>query len=120
MSVMRRRVSPSRRPPSASVAVIPPPPPKPKAAEQLQLSPVGMAIGATQSIGVFADQTTNEAVRLRVGEGRGDVKVWSALEAMNSAGAADRRMLVEGVTQRATRYRGARIAPSRHAVKPCE
>jgi general secretion pathway protein N len=71
MSATRERplFSPSRRPLSAAVAVVPPPPTKPEVPEQPRLSLVGTVIGATESIGIFVEKATNEAVRLRVGEG---------------------------------------------------
>ena len=65
--------SASRRPPpppEAPVAVVraPPPPPKPPRIERPQLSLVGTIIGADQSFGIFVDQSTRTALRLRVGE----------------------------------------------------
>ncbi|MGJ4939440.1 hypothetical protein ACQR1W_02625 [Bradyrhizobium sp. HKCCYLS1011] len=65
--------SASRRPPpppEAPVAVVraPPPPPKPPRVERPQLSLVGTIIGADQSFGIFVDQSTRTALRLRVGE----------------------------------------------------
>jgi general secretion pathway protein N len=63
--------SPSRRPPppprEATVAVVRTPPPKPPPAE-LQLSLVGTVIGGDQSFGIFIDQATKTALRLRLGD----------------------------------------------------
>jgi general secretion pathway protein N len=65
--------SPSRRPPPpavvpAPVAVAPPPRPKPAKVERPQLALVGTIAGPEQSFGIFVDQTTKAALRLKVGE----------------------------------------------------
>lgn len=66
--------SASRRPPPpaeetpVAVSAPPPPPPKPPRVERPQLSLVGTIIGADQSFGIFIDQSTRTALRLRVGE----------------------------------------------------
>jgi general secretion pathway protein N len=65
--------SPSRRPPPAAVvpapvAVAPPPRPKPVKVERPQLALVGTIAGPEQSFGIFVDQTTKAALRLRIGE----------------------------------------------------
>jgi hypothetical protein len=65
--------SASRRPPppavaSAAAAKAPPPPPKPTRAERPQLSLVGTISSGDQSFGIFVDQTTRAALRLKVGE----------------------------------------------------
>ncbi len=65
--------SASRRPPpppAAPVAMVsaPPPPPKPPRVERPQLSLVGTIVGADQSFGIFIDQSTRTALRLRIGE----------------------------------------------------
>ena len=64
--------SPSRRPPpprDPPVAVVrAPPQPKPPRAERPQLSLVGTVIGDDQSFGIFIDQATKAALRLRLGE----------------------------------------------------
>lgn len=65
--------SASRRPPppaaaSVPVAKAPPPPPKPPRAERPQLSLVGTIAGDDQSFGIFVDQSTKAALRLKVGE----------------------------------------------------
>jgi general secretion pathway protein N len=64
--------SSSRRPPpaavaSAPVAKAPPPPPKPRA-ERPQLSLVGTIAGGDESFGIFIDQTTKAALRLKIGD----------------------------------------------------
>jgi hypothetical protein len=66
--------SPSRRPPPP-VIVGPSPPtvaaraaPKPAEPQRPQLSLVGTVIGERESIAVFIDETTKNAVRLRTGE----------------------------------------------------
>ena len=65
--------SPSRRPPPpavvpATVAVAPPPRPKPVKVERPQLALVGTVAGPEQSFGIFVDQTTKAALRLKIGE----------------------------------------------------
>jgi hypothetical protein len=64
--------SPSRRPPPVAVvqvAVAKPPPPKPTQEEHPpQLSLVGTVIGGDRSFGIFVDQTSKAALRLRLGE----------------------------------------------------
>jgi hypothetical protein len=64
--------SPSRRPPPPVVAAAPPPqappPPKPPRDERPQLSLVGTVGGEDESFGIFVDQTTKAALRLKVGE----------------------------------------------------
>jgi len=65
--------SPSRRPPPPAVAptpvvAAPPPRPKPVRVEQPQLTLVGTIGGPDQSFGIFIDQTTKTALRLRIGE----------------------------------------------------
>ncbi len=64
--------SSSRRPPPAAVASVPvpkapPPPPKPPRAERPQLSLVG-TIAGDESFGIFIDQTTKAALRLKIGD----------------------------------------------------
>jgi general secretion pathway protein N len=66
--------SPSRRPPPPAVAappVVQPPPqqPKPPRVERPPLSLVGTVAGDTESFGIFVDQTTRAALRLKIGEG---------------------------------------------------
>jgi general secretion pathway protein N len=65
--------SSSRRPPpaavaSASVAKTPPPPSKPPTVDRPQLSLVGTIAGSDESFGIFVDQTTKAALRLKLGE----------------------------------------------------
>jgi hypothetical protein len=65
--------SSSRRPPPAAIASVPvakapPTPPKPPRAERPQLSLVGTIAGDDESFGIFVDQTTRAALRLKVGE----------------------------------------------------
>ena len=65
--------SSSRRPPPPAVASVPvakapPPPPKPPRVERPQLSLVGTIGGDDQSFGIFVDQTTKAALRLKLGE----------------------------------------------------
>jgi len=65
--------SSSRRPPPPAVASIPaakapPPPPKPPRVERPQLSLVGTIASGDQSFGIFVDQATKAALRLKVGE----------------------------------------------------
>jgi hypothetical protein len=74
LSATRERpiFAPSRRPPPA-VADPPIVPaaaraPKPSELERPQLMLVGTVVGEKEAIGVFLDQTTKNAVRLRIGE----------------------------------------------------
>jgi len=65
--------SPSRRPPPpavvpAPVAIAPPPRPKPVKVARPQLALVGTIAGPEQSFGIFVDQTTKAALRLKIGE----------------------------------------------------
>src|SRR5262245_45693137 len=65
--------SASRRPPAPAVAAAPaprapPPPPKPPRIERPQLSLVGTIVGGDQSFGIFLDQASKAALRLRPGE----------------------------------------------------
>jgi general secretion pathway protein N len=65
--------SPSRRPPPVVVAApptpsAPPPPPKLPRLERPQLSLVGTVSGDDERFGIFIDQTTKAALRLRIGE----------------------------------------------------
>jgi hypothetical protein len=65
--------SPSRRPPPPVVVALPvakdpPPAPKPQQVERPQLLLVGTIAGGGQSIGIFVDQTTDAALRLKLGE----------------------------------------------------
>jgi hypothetical protein len=65
--------SPSRRPPPRAVASAPPPkqapsPPKPARTERPQLSLVGTIMGVEESFGIFVEQTTRAALRLKLGE----------------------------------------------------
>jgi len=52
----------------APVAVAPPPRPKPVKIERPQLALVGTIAGPEQSFGIFVDQTTKAALRLKIGE----------------------------------------------------
>jgi hypothetical protein len=65
--------SSSRRSPplvvaSVPVAKAPPPPPKPPRAERPELSLVGTIASGDQSFGIFVDQTTKAALRLKIGD----------------------------------------------------
>jgi general secretion pathway protein N len=62
--------SPSRRPPppAATPVVAAPPPPKPVRVERPQLALVGTVGSPEQSFGIFVDQTTKAALRLKIGE----------------------------------------------------
>jgi hypothetical protein len=64
--------SSSRRPPPPAVAEVlvanTPPPPKPVKAERPQLWLVGTIADGDQSFGIFVDQTTKVALRLKIGE----------------------------------------------------
>jgi general secretion pathway protein N len=64
--------SPSRRPPPVLIAAppappAPPPPPKSPRVERPQLSLVG-TISGDEQFGIFVDQTSKAALRLRIGE----------------------------------------------------
>ena len=64
--------SPSRRPPPVATAepvqVRPPPPPRKKQVEPPPLSLVGTIASEDESYGIFLDQTTKVAIRLKVGD----------------------------------------------------
>jgi hypothetical protein len=62
--------SPSRRPPPAAAAEAAPvrPPPRKKEIEPPQLSLVGTIAGGDEGFGIFIDQSTKIALRLKVGE----------------------------------------------------
>jgi hypothetical protein len=69
--------SSSRRPPppaAVSVLASAPPAPKPIRVERPQLSLVGTIIGDDQSFGIFVDQSTKAALRLKLGE---DYQGWT-------------------------------------------
>ena len=74
LSTTRERpiFSPSRRPPAVVIAAPPtppaPPPPKLPRVERPQLSLVGTVSGDDERFGIFVDQTTKAALRLRIGE----------------------------------------------------
>jgi hypothetical protein len=74
LSTTRERpiFSPSRRPPAVVIAApsTPPAPPPPKLprVERPQLSLVGTVSGDDERFGIFVDQTTKTALRLRIGE----------------------------------------------------
>lgn len=63
--------SPSRRPPPPAVAaepVVVKPPPRKKTIEPPQLSLVGTIAGDDEGFGIFLDQSTKTALRLRIGD----------------------------------------------------
>ena len=65
--------SASRRPPPPAVAPVaivraPPPPPPPAEPEKPSLALVGTIVGDPDSFGIFIDQSSRSALRLRVGE----------------------------------------------------
>jgi general secretion pathway protein N len=63
--------SPARRPPPAAVAaepVVAKPPPRKKEIEPPQLSLVGTIASGDEGFGIFLDQSTKAALRLKVGE----------------------------------------------------
>jgi len=75
LSTTRERpiFSPSRRPPPVVIAApqtppAPPPSPKLPRVERPQLSLVGTVSGDDERFGIFVDQTTKAALRLRIGE----------------------------------------------------
>jgi hypothetical protein len=78
LSATRNRplFTPSRRPPApivtnapAPVVMRPPPPPPPAAPEHPNFVLVGTVAGDNDSVAVFIDNSTRDAVRLRTGEG---------------------------------------------------
>jgi hypothetical protein len=74
LSITRERpiFSQSRRPPPPAVAAAPyvPPPPPPTAAEPERplLRLVGTVAGGRDSFGIFVDQSTNDVVRIKLGD----------------------------------------------------
>jgi len=81
LSTTRERpiFSPSRRPPPPVVAAAPrpsapPPAPTPQRVERPQLALVGTIAGGDESFGIFVDQTTKAALRLKIGE---DYQGWT-------------------------------------------
>jgi hypothetical protein len=64
--------SPSRRPLSVAVAAEPvvakPPPPRKKEIEPPPLALVGTIVGGEEGFGIFIDQATKDALRLKLGE----------------------------------------------------
>jgi len=74
LSVTRERpiFSASRRPPAPAVAAAPYVPPrapsKPPEPERPQLTLVGTIAGQQEAFGIFLDQTTNDVVRLKLGD----------------------------------------------------
>ena len=71
--------SPSRRPPPAAVAAEPAvvrPPPRKKEIEPPQLALVGTIASGAEGFGIFIDQSTKAALRLKVGE---DFQGWKLL-----------------------------------------
>jgi general secretion pathway protein N len=71
--------SPSRRPPPAAVAteqVLVTPPPRKQTIEPPQLALVGTIASGDQGFGIFIDQSTKAALRLKVGE---DHQGWKLL-----------------------------------------
>ncbi len=64
--------SPSRRPPPppavAPVTIMRAPPPRPTEPEKPHLTLVGTIVGYADSFGIFIDQTTKAALRLKLGE----------------------------------------------------
>ena len=72
--------SPSRRPPPAVIASepapAPPPPPRKKEVEPPPLALVGTIASDKEGFGIFLDQSTKEALRLKIGE---DFQGWKLL-----------------------------------------
>ena len=86
LSTTRERpiFSSSRRPPPPAVVPVPevkapPPPPESPPAERPQLSLVGTVASSDQSFGIFLDQATKSALRLKVGE---DFQGWKLLSVL--------------------------------------
>lgn len=72
--------SPSRRPPppvvASETAPAPPPPPRKKEVEPPPLALVGTIASDQEGFGIFLDQSTKEALRLKIGE---DFQGWKLL-----------------------------------------
>ena len=86
LSTTRERpiFSSSRRPPPPAVVPVPevkapPPPPESPPAERPQLSLVGTVASSDQSFGIFLDQATKSALRLKAGE---DFQGWKLLSVL--------------------------------------
>ena len=75
--------SPSRRPPAPAVVAAPPgsapPPPKPAEPDHPLLTLVGTVVGETESMGIFADQTTKQFIRLKTGQDHAGWKLRAVL-----------------------------------------
>ena len=62
--------SPSRRPPPPAVVAKPyVPPPKSAEPDRPQLALIGTVAGENDGLGIFLDQTTNQVIRLKLGDG---------------------------------------------------
>jgi general secretion pathway protein N len=89
--------SSSRRPPPVVVAPVAvakqPPPPKSPQEERPQLSLVGTVAGGDQSFGIFVDQASKAALRLRVGEEHQGWKL-RAVQGREATFARDRQTIV--------------------------
>jgi hypothetical protein len=88
--------SPSRRPPPVAVAAEPvavKPPPRKKEIEPPQLSLVGTIASGEEGFGIFIDQSTKAALRLKVGE---DYQGWKlrAIQGREVTMEKDRRTAV--------------------------
>src|SRR5580693_10727267 len=104
LSTTRERpiFSASRRPPPPATAAVTvakaPPPPKPREAERPSLSLVGTVTGVDEGFGIFIDQGTKAALRLKVGD---DYQGWQlhAVRGREVTFAKEMRTVVFGLPQ---------------------
>jgi hypothetical protein len=108
--------SASRRPPppvvaQVTVAKAPPSAPKPPRVERPQLSLVGTIAGSDQSFGIFVDQTTKAALRLKIGD---DYQGWRlrAVQGREATLQRDQQTTILSLPQPSTITPGI-VAPAR-------
>lgn len=121
--------SPSRRPPAPAVAPSTPPKllvaPKPREPERPQLALVGTVSGGNEGFGIFLDQSTKVALRLKVGE---DYQGWKlrSVQGREATLAKDQEVVIlalpqPGSGQPAGESRGAKqltVAPAPRPERP--
>ena len=119
--------SSSRRPPPVAVPQVavakPAPPPKPPEEERPQLSLVGTVAGGDQRFGIFVDQTSKAALRLRVGDEHHGWRL-RAVQGREATFARDQQTIVLNFPEPGTvapappRLEVADVAPSAEEPRP--